>query len=132
MTAVPGGWMKKLVLFMIISLSVVLVCGPLWAHHGVAAFDTSKVVSVQETVTDFQFSNPHVLISIDVKNEKGEIEKWSGEAQSAPMLARYGWNKNTLKAGDVITAHGYRPKSGSNYLRLIKITLPDGREMGNL
>jgi hypothetical protein len=124
--------MKKLVLFVIVSLTFGLVCRPLWAHHGVAAFDTSKVVSVQGTVTDFQFINPHVLISIDVKNEKGEIEKWSGEAQSAPMLARYGWSKNTLKAGDAITAYGYRPKSGSNYLRLIKITLPDGREMGNL
>jgi len=124
--------MKKLVLFLIISFSVLLVSGPLLAHHGVAAFDTSKVVSVQGAVTEFQFINPHVIISLDVKNEKGEGEKWSGEAQSAPMLARYGWNKNTLKAGDVITASGYRSKSGSNYLRFIKITLPDGREMGNL
>ena len=124
--------MKKLVLFLIISFSVLLVSGPLLAHHGVAAFDTSKVVSVQGAVTEFQFINPHVIISLDVKNEKGEIEKWSSEAQSAPMLARYGWNKDTLKAGDVITASGYRSKSGSNYLRLIKITLPDGREMGNL
>jgi hypothetical protein len=124
--------MKKLALFLTISFGVLLVSGPLFAHHGVAAFDTSKVVTVQGAVTDFQFINPHVIISLDVKNEKGEIEKWSGEAQSAPMLARYGWTKNTLKGGDVITASGYRSKSGSNYLRLIKITLPDGREMGNL
>jgi hypothetical protein len=123
--------MKKLALFFI-SFSVPLVSGPLLAHHGVAAYDTSKVISVQGAVTDFQFINPHVIISLDVKNEKGEIEKWIGEAQSAPMLARYGWNKETLKAGDVITASGYRPKSGSNYLRLIKIKLPDGRDMGNL
>ena len=124
--------MKKLALFLFISFGVLLVSEPLLAHHGVAAFDTSKVVSVQGAVTDFQFINPHVLISLDVKNEKGEIEKWSSEAQSAPMLARYGWSKNTLKSGDMITAYGYRPKSGSNYLRLIKITLPDGRQMGNL
>jgi hypothetical protein len=124
--------MKKLVLFLIVSFGVLFASGPLLAHHGVAAFETSKVVTVQGAVTDFQFINPHVIIYLDVKNDKGEIEKWGGEAQSAPMLARYGWSKNTLKAGDVITAAGYRSKSGTNYLRLIKITLANGREMGNL
>ncbi len=124
--------MKKCVLFLSVTVAVLFVSGPLLAHHGVAAFDSSKVVSVRGAVTDFQFINPHVIISMDVKNDKGEIEKWGGEAQSAPMLVRYGWTKTTLKAGDVITATGYRSKSGSNYLRLIKITLPDGREMGNL
>jgi Family of unknown function (DUF6152) len=124
--------MKKLLLFLSVGFGILIVSGSLLAHHGVAAFDSSKVVSVQGAVTDFQFINPHVIISLDVKNEKGEIEKWGGEAQSAPMLARYGWTKNTLKAGDVIAASGYRSKSGTNYLRLIKITLPDGREMGNL
>ena len=124
--------MKKLVLFLTVSVAVLIAAGPLFAHHGVAAFDASKVVSVQGAVTGFQFINPHVIITLDVKNDKGEIEMWGGEAQSAPMLARYGWTKDTLKAGDVITASGYRSKSGANYLRLIKITLPDGREMGNL
>jgi hypothetical protein len=124
--------MKKLVLFLIVSFGVLFTSGSLLAHHGVAAFETSKVVTVQGAVTDFQFINPHVIIYLDVKNDKGEIEKWGGEAQSAPMLARYGWSKNTLKAGDVITAAGYRSKSGTNYLRLIKITLANGREMGNL
>jgi hypothetical protein len=124
--------MKNLVLVLAVIFGVLFAFGPVLAHHGVAAFDTSKVVSVQGAVTDFQFINPHVIISLDVKSDKGEIEKWGGEAQSAPMLVRYGWSKNTLKAGDVITATGYRSKSGANYLRLIKITLANGREMGNL
>jgi hypothetical protein len=84
-------------------------------------------------VTDFQFINPHVQISLDVKNDKGEIEKWIGEARSPTMLARIGgWDKNTVKIGDVITASGHRTKNGSNFLRLITIVLPDGREMPNL
>jgi hypothetical protein len=48
------------------------------------------------------------------------------------MLVRSGWNKNTLKVGEVITASGYRAKKGTNFLRLTKITLSDGREMGSL
>ena len=114
-------------------LGVLFISGPLLAHHGEANYDTTTVVSVKGTVTDFQFINPHVQISLDVKNDKGEIEKWVGEARSPSMLGRIGgWDKNTIKVGDVITASGHRTKNGTNFLRLIKVVLPDGREMGNL
>ena len=109
-----------------------IVAGPALAHHGVANYDMSKVVSVKGSVTEFRFVNPHVLISLDMKNEKGETENWSGEAQSPAMLVRYGWNKDLLKAGMIVTASGYRTKDGTNFLRLTKVILPDGREMGNL
>jgi hypothetical protein len=125
--------MKNLVLSLAIIFGVLLVSDPLFAHHGEANYDTSKVVSVKGTVTDFQFINPHVEISMDVKNDKGVIEKWVGEARSPSMLARIGgWDKNTVKVGDVITASGHRTKNGANYLRLLKIVLPDGREMPDL
>jgi hypothetical protein len=96
-------------------------------------YDTEKVVSVKGTVTDFQFINPHVQIFLDVKNDKGETEKWSCEARSPIMLVRVGgWDKNTLKPGDVITASGFRAKNGSTILRLKKIVLANGREMPDL
>jgi hypothetical protein len=125
--------MKNLVLSLILIFSALLVSGPLLAHHGEANYDTSKVVSVKGTVTDFQFVNPHVQISLDVKNDKGEIEKWISEARSPAMLSRIGgWDKNTIKVGDMITASGHRTQNGTNFLRLITIVLPDGREMPNL
>ena len=90
-------------------------------------------MSVKGTVTDFQFINPHVQIFMDVKNGNGEIEKWSCEARSPIMLVRLGgWDKNTLKPGDVITASGFRAKNGSTILRLKKIVLANGREMPDL
>ena len=125
--------MKNLVVSLTLLFSVLLVSGPLLAHHGEANYDTSKVVTVKGTVTDFQFINPHVQVFMDVKNDKGEIEKWAGEARSPSMLGRIGgWDKNTIKIGDVITASGHRTKNGTNFLRLITIVLPDGREMPNL
>ena len=125
--------MKQIAGSLILLLGFLLISGPLRAHHGEANYDTTTVVSVKGTVTDFQFINPHVQISLDVKNDKGEIEKWVGEARSPSMLGRIGgWDKNTIKAGDVITASGHRTKNGTNFLRLIKVVLPDGREMGNL
>ena len=125
--------MKKLALAVALILSASLVSLPCMAHHGEANYDTEKFTTVKGTVTEFQFINPHILISVDVKNEKGEIEKWTGEARSPAMLARYGnWEKDTIKVGDVITLTGHRTKNGTNFLRLEKIVLPDGKELANL
>jgi hypothetical protein len=125
--------MKRLVLCLTLTFAILFVSGPLLAHHGETNYDTEKVVSVKGAVTNFQFINPHVQIFMDVKNENGEIEKWSCEARSPIMLVRVGgWDKNTLKPGDVITASGFRAKNGSNILRLKKIVLANGREMPDL
>ncbi|HLJ14750.1 MAG TPA: DUF6152 family protein [Bryobacteraceae bacterium] len=125
--------MKKLALFLATLFCLTLLSRPVPAHHGEANYDTEKMVSVKGTVTDFQFVNPHVQISIDVKNDKGEIEKWTGEARSPAMLSRYGgWDRNTIKIGDVITFWGHRTKNGTFFMRLDKIVLPDGKELGNL
>ena len=125
--------MKNLVLCLTLLFTALLVSSPIPAHHGETNYDTDKLVTVKAAVTNFEFINPHVQIFLDVKNDKNEIEKWIGEARSPSMLVRLGgWDKNTLKPGDVITASGHRAKNGSNILRLLKVTLPDGREMANL
>ena len=125
--------MKKIALFLTLLFAAIPFSRPLQAHHGEANYDLSKVVSVKGTVTEFHFINPHVEVYLDVKNDKGEIEKWVGEARSPAMLVRIGgWDKNTIKVGDLITASGYRTKNGSNILRLLSIVLPDGKEMKDL
>jgi len=125
--------MKKIVLWLLVTFAAFAPSAPLFAHHGEANYDTEKIVSVKGTVSEFQFINPHTLIALDVKNEKGEIEKWSCEARSPGMLVRAsGWDKNTIKVGDVITAYGYRGKNGALVLRLSKITLADGTVKDNL
>ena len=125
--------MKKVALLMTLSVAAFVTSAPLLAHHGEANYDTDKVVSVKGTVSDFQFINPHTLITVDVKNDKGETEKWACEARSPGMLVRVGgWEKNTLKPGDVITVTGYRARNGTTVLRLQKITLADGTVKDNL
>jgi DNA/RNA endonuclease YhcR with UshA esterase domain len=125
--------MKKVVLFLAVILYAGLISAPVLAHHGEANYDTEKTVSVKGTVTEFQFVNPHVQISLDVKNDKGEIEKWVGEARSPAMLARYGgWDKDTIKVGEVITFYGHRTRNGTPFMRLEKIVKADGKELGEL
>lgn len=125
--------MKKLALLTAVMSCLAFLSAPVSAHHGEANYDTDKTVSVKGTVSDFQFVNPHVLITVDVKNDKGEIEKWTGEARSPAMLSRYGgWDKNTIKVGDVITFFGHKTKNGTGFMRLEKIVLADGKELPNL
>jgi len=125
--------LKTLAFCALLTCALLFVSAPLAAHHGETNYDTEKLVTIKAAVTNFQFINPHVLISMDVKNDKGEIEKWICEMRSPAMLVRNGgWDKNTLKAGDVITAVGFRSKNGANILRLKKIVLADGKEMPDL
>ena len=125
--------MKKFGLILAVTFAALLVSAPLLAHHGEANYDTDKVVSVKGTVSDFQFINPHTLITLDVKNDKGEIEKWNCEMRSPSMLVRVGgWDKNTLKVGDVITVYGSRAKNGTTVMRLQKLTFADGTVKENL
>jgi hypothetical protein len=125
--------MKNLGLCLAILFAALFVSAPVLAHHGETNYDTDKLVTVKATVTNFEFINPHVQIYMDAKNDKGEIEKWICEARSPAMLVRNGgWDKNTLKTGDVITAIGFRTKNGTNILRLKKIVLADGTELPDL
>jgi hypothetical protein len=101
---------------------------PSYAHHGTAAYDAAKDVTITGTVTAFNFLNPHVLIAVDVKSATGTIEKWQGEMTSPNHLTRMGWNKNTLKPGDQVTLVGSGAKSGAPTLVIHKV-LKNGQEI---
>ncbi len=108
---------------------LLLISSPALAHHGTSAYDTSKMTTVKGTVTDFQFNNPHVMISVEAKDDKGKVETWTSEANSPNVLTRHGWNRDIIKKGDQITIIGNRPKNGAKTLRLQKVVLSDGQEL---
>jgi hypothetical protein len=126
--------MKKLAYCLLLMFAALFVSAPLPAHHGETNYDTNKMVTVKAaTVTNFEFINPHTQIYLEVKNENGEIEKWTCEARSPAMLVRNGgWDKTTLKPGDVITAVGFQARNGTKILRLKKIVLANGKELPDL
>jgi len=117
----------KLLTIGMLSLLVVLVATPVFAHHGGSAYDTSKPVTLTGTVTDFQFIQPHPIIALDVKDDKGEIVKWSVEMTSPNHLVRFGWNGHKLKPGDEITVVGSAAKNGLKVLNLRKISYATGQ-----
>ena len=122
--------MKKRLTILSAGLAILLTFSvSAFGHHGASPYDTSKLTTLKGTVSDFQFINPHVEISVDVPNEKGQTETWIGEANSPNVLSRHGWDRNIIKKGDTITVIGNRGKNGSRTLRLQKVVLSSGQEL---
>ena len=122
--------MSRLRNYAFIAIVLTLAAGPALAHHSFAMFDQAKKVTVQGTVKDFRWNNPHVFIQLLVKNDAGVEEEWSIEMTSPEHLARVGWRPGTLKAGDKITLvlHPLRDGTikGGQYLSGIG---PDGQPL---
>lgn len=112
-----------------VAIIALMIALPVFAHHGNAAYETTKTVTVQGAITDFEFINPHVMVFFEAKNDKGEIEKWQGELTSPNHLMRTGWTKETLKPGDQVTFSGLRAKSGAAILWITKVIAADGHEI---
>jgi hypothetical protein len=120
--------MTRLQILVLGAAAILAGAGPLSAHH-VWPVDRSSEITVRGTVTGYSWANPHVMIDLDVKEDSGKVEKWNVGGPSTDRMAANGWNRNTLKAGDVITAIGHRFSDGSKILRLQKIVMSDGKEM---
>jgi len=108
-------------------ISFLAICGPLFAHHGAAAYDMSKpLVMKGAVVTKYIWANPHTLVFFDAKDDKGGTTHWSVELGSPSAIALMGWNRTSLKPGDVVTVYMFPAKNGNPVGRINKIVLADG------
>jgi hypothetical protein len=122
--------MKVKMLLLTMGVAALLVVSlPTFGHHGTASYDTKSVVTVKGTMTEFRFINPHVQLYFDVKNDKGEVEKWQAELTAPNKLSRAGWDKHTLNPGDSITASGYISKNDPHTMWINKLIGPDGQAL---
>jgi len=113
---------------LITAAGLFLLPGSASAHHGWAAFGADSTVTLHGTVTDFHFTNPHCVVEFDVKDDKGQNQKWQGELTSLNRLARKGWSATSMEAGDDITVSGYPTRNGVLVIRISKIAVK-GREL---
>jgi len=114
---------------LIVTFVVLLVSVPVFAHHSSAAFDTDHLITIKGTVTNFEWTNPHTFIYLDVKGESGNVEQWRVEGNSPNMLTRVGWTRDIIKAGDQLTVTGAPARNGSKVMRLDSVTLADDRKL---
>ncbi|HVA94508.1 MAG TPA: DUF6152 family protein [Candidatus Dormibacteraeota bacterium] len=109
---------------------ILIVCSPVWAHHGASMFDMNHLISVKGTVTAFDWENPHVMIYADAASAQGNTQKWSIELRGGPhVLAKAGWSKDTIRVGDQITFVGHPNKKGLFNMRLQKVVFSNGMQL---
>ena len=113
----------------IVAVAVLVAAPSLALAHHAWPVDRSKEVTVKGTVTGFNWTNPHVMIDLEVKTDAGKVEKWNVGGPSTERMSGNGWDKNTLKPGDVITGYGYRFSDGQNVVQLQRFVMASGKEM---
>ena len=105
---------------------VAILAGTAAAHHGTAiSYDMTKQITLKGTVTQFKWTNPHVALYFDVKDEDGKTVAWSAEATSPYFWAQRGYNKNAVKPGDEITITLHPGKAGNPAGLLMKVMIGD-------
>jgi hypothetical protein len=123
--------MSRLLKYTLIAIAAMLTASSALAHHSFAMFDQSKAVTLQGTVKDFRWTNPHVFIQLLVKTEGGSEVEWSIEMTSPEHLARVGWRPGNLKTGDAVTLVIHPMRDGTAGGQYISGTGPDGPLAGS-
>jgi hypothetical protein len=115
---------------MILALGIgVSISSPLFAHHGNAAYDTEKKVTLKGTVTQFSWSNPHCILQLDVTDESKQAVRWVAETENPSTMIRQGWTSQSFKPGDQVSVTVIPVKNGNPVGRIIEVVLANGQKL---
>ena len=112
-----------------IFLALLAAAAPAFAHHGSAAYDTTKHLTMKATVTEWVWANPHCFLKFDAKDEKGEVVHWAVEASNPADMVNLGWSKASFKPGDEVTVTFMPVKSGAPVGRIQQVVLANGQTL---
>jgi hypothetical protein len=112
-------------------IAVAICAIPAVAHHSFAMFDANQRITVDGTVKEFQWTNPHAWILMMVSNKEGQLDQWSIEMGGPGGLARQGWVPKTLTPGMNISVTIHPLRDGNHGGQFLAVKLPDGTQMGN-
>src|SRR5438128_10677267 len=114
---------------LIAAAEVLLVAVPLIAHHGAAALDTGKEITLKGSVTDWIWSNPHCFLKFDAKDDTGTLRNWTVETQNPTTMTQRGWSRTSFKFGDEVTVIIEPVKNGQPIGRILSVILPNGQKL---
>ena len=103
---------------------------PVAAHHSFALFDAQKSMTLEGSVKEFQWTNPHTWIQLIVKDASDKDVEWSIEGASANAMARQGWSRGAVKAGDRAIVVIHPLKDGTSGGSLVSATV-NGKAVGS-
>jgi len=111
-----------------LAVGLLAVSMPGFAHHGQVEYE-SKAITLKGTVTKFEWTNPHCILGVAVKNEKDNVEEWYAEILPPNRMTRAGWTQEIIKPGDEVTLVGRPGKQGAHIMWLEYVVLADGRKL---
>ena len=119
---------KLFVLVAGVGLLLLAAVVPVVAHHAFSAeFDANQPVKLKGAVTKVEWTNPHIWIFLDVKENNGKVINWAVEGGGPNALYRRGFSKNSLPVGTEVVMEGYRAKDGSNKINGRSMVFADGK-----
>ena len=111
-------------------LASLVLLAPAYAHHSFAMFDAAAEKTLEGTVKEFQWTNPHAWVQLMVTAPGGKVTEWAIECASPNALKRQGWRSTSIKSGDRVTMVIHPLKNGEPGGSLVIVTLPDGKQLG--
>ena len=113
----------------VFALGTCILSLPLFAHHGNAAYDTEKKITLKGTVTQWFWANPHCVLELDAKDESGQLVHWGAETENPTTMSHQGWTKTSFKPGDEVTVTMITVKNGKPIGRIVEVVLPNGQKL---
>jgi len=105
----------------------VTVASPVSGHHGNSIFDLQSVVTLQGTVSRYEWRNPHVYIYVESRDDTSQLVEWQLEGDPTPIMIRSGWASTTLRSGDPVTVRMHPDRNAQrNHALLVSLTKADG------
>lgn len=120
---------RKLLVMVVLGAVAAVACRPALAHHGGAAYDVSKTVTIKGTVKQWVWSNPHCLLFVDATEDGGQAVHWILETQNPLSMANLGWANDSFKPGDHITLTATPAKNGRPIGLIVDVVLADGHKL---
>ena len=121
--------MRAIVLGVLLAATGLTMSATLVAHHSAAAFDTTKEVMMNGTVTEWRWGNPHCILKYSAKDAAGVVKTWAVETANPTSMTQRGWSRSSFKVGDEITVTLLPARNGEPVGLMLRVVFPDGRKL---
>ena len=117
---------KVLIAVSVAALSIAGLASPALAHHSGSMFDPTKTVTLEGTVKEFQYTNPHSWLEVVVIGPDGKATEWGFESEGPSTLLRAGIKAKSFVPGEKVTVACHPMKDGRSAGSLVSVTKADG------